>query len=64
MPKIKTAKSVLKRIERTGSGALRVRKMSVAHRALFKSKRALQAVGKKYTLSNGIAKKIKKIVTV
>ena len=62
MPKIKTHKSLTKRIEVTGSGKLRIRNMSVAHRARFKSKRALGASDAKRVLTTGIAKKLRKAI--
>lgn len=64
MPKIKSHKSLQKRIELTSTGKLRARKMSVAHRARFKSKRALNAVGHKQELAPGFFKKIKKIINL
>lgn len=62
MPKIKTHKSLSKRIEVTGSGKLRIRNMSVAHRARFKSKRALGATDAKRVLTTGFAKKLRKAI--
>lgn len=64
MPKQKTHKSLLKRVELTAQGKLRARKMSVAHRARFKSKRALNAVGHKQVLASGFAKKLKKTLGI
>lgn len=64
MPKLKSHKSLLKRVERTGTGQLRARKMSIAHRARFKSKRAKGMVDDKLILSAGIQKKLKKIIGI
>jgi large subunit ribosomal protein L35 len=62
MPKIKSHKAVTKRFRTTGSGLLVGRKMSVAHRARFKSKRAKQNAGNTLVVSNGHAKKLRKVV--
>lgn len=62
MPKQKSHKSLTKRVEATGSGKLRMRNMSVAHRARFKSKRALNAVDGKNVLAAGFQKKFKKVL--
>jgi len=64
MPKQKSHRSLLKRVELTGSGKLRARKMSVAHRSRFKSKRALGNVDEKFTLTSGFQKKYKKILNL
>ncbi|MBI4948262.1 50S ribosomal protein L35 [Candidatus Berkelbacteria bacterium] len=62
MPKIKTHKSLQKRVEVTSNNKLRARKMSVAHRARFKSKRALKLSTTKQNLSAKLLKKIKAII--
>lgn len=62
MPKIKSHKSADKRFRTTGTGLLVGRKMSVAHRARFKSKRAKQNAGNMLVVSNGLAKKLRKVV--
>lgn len=54
----------MKRVEITGTGKLRARKMSIAHRARFKSKRAKGAVDSKIILSAGHHKAYKKTVKV
>lgn len=62
--KLKSHKSLLKRVEKTGSGKLRARKMSIAHRARFKSKRAKGEVDQKLVLSAGHHRKLKKIINI
>lgn len=62
MPKIKSHKSAAKRFKTTGSGLLVGRKMSVAHRARFKSKRAKQNAGNTLVVAKGHAKKLRKVV--
>ena len=62
MPKLKTHKSSQKRIVwLSGTGKLVMRKMSVAHRARFKSKRAKQLSTQNFVATGGIAKKLVKI---
>jgi len=59
MPKLKTHKSSFKRVARlSGTGKLMMRKMSVAHRARFKSKRAKQLSTQNFVSTGLIAKKI------
>ncbi|MEK7171229.1 MAG: bL35 family ribosomal protein [Patescibacteria group bacterium] len=62
MPKLKTHKSSQKRIVRlSGTGKLMMRKMSVAHRARFKSKRAKQNSTQNFVATGAIAKKLIKM---
>jgi len=64
MPKLKTHKSSQKRIVRvSGTGKLVVRKMSVAHRARFKSKRAKQNSTHTQVIIGGAAKKLIKLIS-
>ena len=62
MPKLKTHKSGFKRMVRlTANGKLVMRKMSVAHRARFKSKRAKQLSTQNIVVVGKTAKKLQKI---
>ena len=61
MPKIKTHKSLTKRIKPSGSGKLIARHMSVAHRARFKSKRAKQNKAGNFVVAKGAASKLRKM---
>ncbi len=62
MPKLKTHKSSFKRMVRLSSnGKLVMRKMSVAHRARFKSKRAKQLSTQNIVVVGRTAKKLQKI---
>ncbi len=62
MPKVKTHKSLTKRIKKTGSNKLIARHMSVAHRARFKSKRSKQNSLQNMIISAGVTKKLRKVV--
>ena len=63
MPKVKTNKSAVKRVARvSGTGKVVMRKMSVAHRARFKSKRAKQLSTQKQVIGGGMAKKMKELI--
>lgn len=62
MPKIKSHKSIVKRFRTTGSGQLTGRKMSVAHRARFKSKRAKKIAGNTLLVIPALAKKLRKVI--
>mgnify|MGYP001610667017 CR=1 FL=1 len=62
MPKLKTHKASFKRIVRlSGTGKLMMRKMSVAHRARFKSKRAKQLSTQNIAVTGKTAKKLIKM---
>lgn len=64
MPKLKTHKSSQKRVVRvSGTGKLVLRKMSVAHRARFKSKRAKQNAGHNQVIVGTAAKKLIKLIS-
>ena len=62
MPKLKTKKSIKKRLRTSGSGLLLARHMSITHRARFKSKRAKRTSTKKVTILPAIAKKLRKVL--
>jgi len=63
MPKIKTSKSVAKRIDRlTAGGKVMGRKMSAQHRARFKSKRTKRNSSQELVFSKGFAKKLLNLV--
>jgi len=62
MPKLKTHKASFKRMVRlSANGKLVMRKMSVAHRARFKSKRAKQFSTQNIVVVGKTAKKLQKI---
>ncbi|HUD20977.1 MAG TPA: 50S ribosomal protein L35 [Candidatus Saccharimonadales bacterium] len=61
MPKIKTHKSLTKRIQVSGSGKLVARHMSIAHRSRFKSKRAKQNSAQNFVVAKGAASKLRKM---
>ncbi|MEX0594805.1 MAG: bL35 family ribosomal protein [Patescibacteria group bacterium] len=62
MPKIKTHKTTAKRFKVSGSNRLVGRKMSVAHRARFKSKRAKRQKGLTVVVETAVAKKLKTLL--
>jgi large subunit ribosomal protein L35 len=62
MPKLKTHKTTAKRFKVSGSGRLVGRKMSVAHRARFKSKRAKRQTGLTNIVEKAVAKKLKTVL--
>lgn len=62
MPKIKTHKSLQKRVRITGAGAVVVRHANVGHRKRFKSTRAKQKSSQTQTLTGAIAKKINLLI--
>ena len=62
MPKIKIHKTTAKRFKLSGARHLVGRKMSVAHRARFKSKRAKRQTGLTITVEKTIAKKLRSIL--
>jgi ribosomal protein L35 len=63
MPKIKTPKSIKKRIIGvTADGSLRLRKQSNQHRARFKSKRSLSNSKHSQTTIGTVTKKISKLL--
>lgn len=62
MPKLKSHKASRKRIVRiTATGKIMMRKMSVAHRARFKSKRAKQNSANNLEVTHATAKKLAQI---
>ncbi len=62
MPKLKTHKASFKRMARlSATGKLVMRKMSVAHRARFKSKRAKQLSTQNFVATGKTAKKLQAI---
>ena len=62
MPKLKSHKSSRKRIARiSATGKVMMRKMSVAHRARFKSKRAKQSATHNLEVTHANAKKLAKV---
>jgi len=65
MPKIKTPKSVKKRLRRiTGSKRVALRTQSSQHRARFKSKRALKRSRRSQIAPSAFAKKVKRLISV
>ncbi len=62
MPKIKTHKTTAKRFRVSGSRRLIGRKMSVAHRARFKSKRAKRQTALSVSVEKTVAKKLKTVL--
>lgn len=62
MSKLKTHKTTVKRFKVTGSGKLVARKMSVAHRSRFKSKRALKNTGQTRVVEAAVAKKLLRVI--
>ena len=62
MPKIKSHKTTTKRFRISGSGRLVGRKMSVAHRARFKSKRSKRQTALTNIVEKSIAKKLKQVL--
>ncbi len=62
MPKIKSHKTTTKRFRISGSGALVGRKMSVAHRARFKSKRSKRQKALTNTVEKSVAKKLRQVL--
>lgn len=62
MPKIKTHKSVKKRVVRRKASGLILRKMSISHRARFKSKRAKRQASANQIIGGKVAKKLKAVI--
>lgn len=62
MPKLKTKKSLKKRVHLTGTGKLLTRHMSITHRARFKSKRAKNNSAKHVTIASALSKKLRKVM--
>lgn len=62
MPKIKTHKTTAKRFKLSGARRLVGRKMSVAHRARFKSKRAKRQTSLTVIVEKNIAKKLRRVL--
>jgi len=60
--KLKTVKSVKKRIIKTGKGKILRRKMTAQHLTMGKSKRVRRAAGKKVEISKSDSAKIKRLV--
>jgi ribosomal protein L35 len=58
MPKIKTHKSLSKRVRISGAGAVIMRHANTAHRKRFKSTRAKQKSVQGQVIVSGIGKKI------
>ncbi|QQG50233.1 MAG: hypothetical protein HZB70_01440 [Candidatus Berkelbacteria bacterium] len=62
MPKIKTRKTIKKRvIGVTADGLLRLRKQSNQHRARFKSTRSMANAAKSQKVTRTLSKKIRKV---
>jgi|GEM_PF-1401845 len=64
MPKLKTNKSAQKRIARRAGGKLMLRKMSITHRARFKSKRAKRQAAKKQVIGGLQASKLRQLINL
>ena len=62
MPKIKTHKTTAKRFKLSGARRLIGRKMSIAHRARFKSKRAKRQKSLTVTVEKAVAKKLRSVL--
>lgn len=64
MPKIKTRKSIVKRLRLTGAGKLVAQKMTAQHRARFKSTRAKKQAGSSVTINGRVSKKLSRVISL
>lgn len=62
MPKIKTHKTTAKRFKSSGANRLVGRKLSIAHRARFKSKRAKRQTSGTIIVEKKVAKKLRSVL--
>lgn len=62
MPKLKTHKGAKRRFDITGTGKVMHRKGSISHLRKRKSKRALRAMDKKLVASDGMQKRVHKLL--
>jgi len=64
MPKIKTRKSIIKRLRLTGAGKLVAQKMTAQHRARFKSTRAKRQAGSAIVIKGRVGKKLARVIAL
>ena len=64
MPKMKTHKGAKKRIKITGSGKFVIRHSGKSHILTKKTHKRKKHLGEDYIISNGAAKKVKKLLAV
>jgi ribosomal protein L35 len=62
MPKIKSHKSIIKRFRVSGGRLVIGRRLTIPHRARFKSKRARKLAGSAIVLGKTVTKKLQKVI--